>query len=155
MAKIDAKVKNPAKNLELKLPINRVKTIYAGDVVNCEVLSAQLPMNQYIVLEITHETRGAVILKLGQYSLGLDDTFAELLLQGKKTKSYNRKKTFTENENDFDFFSNIKIKEMQLTLRKRTSVGTFIGFENTLNTDGTKIGFGGEITHTVLLEEDL
>ena len=145
----------PKKNLELKLPIDRVKTIYAGDVVNCEVLSAQLPMNQYIILEITHESGGAVKLILGQYALGLDDTFAELLLQDKKTKSYKRKKTFTENENDFDFFSNMKIKEMQLTLRKRTNSGTLLGFENALNTDDTKIGFGGAIAHTILLEEDL
>ena len=77
------------------------------------------------------------------------------MLQNKKSKSYNRKKTFSENENDFDFFSNMKIKELQLTIRKRSLAGSTLGFENVLNTDGTQLGFGGTVTHTVLLEEDL
>ena len=67
----------------------------------------------------------------------------------------NRKKNFSENENDFDFFNNIKIKEIGLTLRNRTTTGTLLGFTHNLNTDTTPLGIGGEITHTVLLEEDL
>ena len=146
---------NPESNLELTLPIDRVKNLYAGDVVNCEIKAGNIEMNQYIVLETNHSTDGMIRLKLGKYLIGLDDTFAELLLQNKKSKSYNRKKTFSENENDFDFFSNMKIKELQLTIRKRSLAGSTLGFENVLNTDGTQLGFGGTVTHTVLLEEDL
>ena len=146
---------NSTNNLELTLPIDRVKTIKAGDVVNCEILAANIKMNQYIILETIHQTNGMIILKLGQYLIGLDDTFSELLLQDKKSKSYNRKKNFSENENDFDFFNNIKIKEIGLTLRNRTTTGTMLGFTHNLNTDTTPLGIGGEITHTVLLEEDL
>jgi len=146
---------NPKSNLEINLPIDAVKNIHVGDVVNCEIKAGNIEMNQYIVLETIHQTTGIIKLKLGKYYIGLDDTFAELLLQNQKIKSYNRKKTFAENENAFDFFSNLKIKEMQLTLRKRTTTGTTIGFENVLNTNATVLGFGGQINHTVLLEEDL
>ena len=146
---------DPESNLELSLPIDRVKNITVGDIVNCEIRAGNVPMNQYIILETTHSTDGIIKLKLGRYRIGLDDTFAELLLQNKKDKSYNRKKNFSENENDFDFFSSAKIKEMQLTIRKRSLSGTTLGFENTLNTNGNQLGFGGSVTHTVLLEEDL
>ena len=82
----------PQNNLILILPIDRVKTVYAGDVVNCEILAANLPMSQYIILETVHRTSGMITLKLGKYYIGLDDTFAELFLQSKKSRSYNRRK---------------------------------------------------------------
>ena len=145
----------PQSNLELTLPIDTVKNLHVGDVVNCEIKAGNIKMNQYIVLETIHQTSGMIKIKLGRYMIGLDDTFAELFLRSKKDKSYSRKKNFSENENDFDFFSEIKIKELQLTIRKRSLSGSTLGFENELNTNGTQLGFGGSVTHTVLLEEDL
>ena len=143
-----------SQNLQLKLPVSKVKTISAGDIISCEIKQENIPRNNYIVLEITHDMGGMVELKIGRYISNLEDRFAELLVGGSKTNSYLRKKNFVENENAFDFFEDLKIKEISLTIRKRTMGGTVLGDEGVLNTNTTTLGFGGSVTHTVLLEED-
>jgi hypothetical protein len=143
-----------SQNLQLKLPVSKVKTISAGDIISCEIKQENIPRNNYIVLEITHDMGGTVELKIGKYVSNLEDRFAELLVGGAKTNSYLRKTNFVENENAFDFFDDLKIKEISLTIRKRTMGGTVLGDEGVLNTNTTTLGFGGSVTHTVLLEED-
>ena len=146
---------NFTQNLELKLPVSKVKTLSAGDIVSCEIKQENITRNNYMVLEIIHDFSGIVSLKIGKYVKNLEDRFAELLLESGKTNSYLRKKEFIENENSFNFFDNLKIKEISLTIRKRIQSGTSLGFGEPLNTDGTTLGFGGSVSHTVLLQEDL
>jgi hypothetical protein len=143
-----------SQNLQIKLPVSKVKTISAGDIISCEIKQENIPRNNYIVLEITHDMGGMVELKIGKYVSNLEDRFAELLVGGNKTNSYLRKKDFVENENAFDFFDDLNIKEISLTIRKRAMGGTVLGDEGVLNTNTTTLGFGGSVTHTVLLEED-
>ena len=126
-----------------------------GDTVEIESKFSNIQRSQFIVLEMKHSLNGRVSLKLGKYIKGLEDTLANLLIESKATKSYLRKKEFNVNENAFDFFDNIKIKELHLLIRKRDLSGSSLGFSTTLNTNTNTLGFGGTVTFTRLLEEDL
>jgi len=108
-----------------------------------------------MVLEMKYEISGQTTLLLGKYSKSIEDRFAEILLANKQTDSYIRRKDYVENEKAFDFFEDIKIKEINLVIRKRTATGQTVGFTSTLNTGTTTLGFGSGVTHTVLSEEDL
>tara|TARA_R100001086_G_scaffold130282_2_gene67423 strand:- start:2603 stop:9082 length:6480 start_codon:yes stop_codon:yes gene_type:complete len=147
---------NDTGNLEIKTHIRDAETVSSGDIVIVEIKQENIPRNLYMVLEMKYEISGLTTLVLGKYKKGVEDRFSELLLSNKQTDSYLRKKDFLENDFNFDFFENIKIKEINLVLRKRTQTGITLGFSHTLNTDTSTIGFGGgTITHTTLLEEDL
>lgn len=135
---------------------SKVKTITVGDIVELESEAAGLERYRYLILEITHSFSGKVNFKVGRYIEGLEDTLAELLNNTKDTKSYLRKQEFIVNDNTFDFFDDIKIKEMHLLIRKRHQSGSSLGFTTTLNTNTNPLGFsGGEVTITKLIEEDL
>ena len=147
---------NETSNLEIKTHIKFVQTVSSGDVVSVEIKQENIPYNLYTIVEVNYTISGLATLVLGKYSTNLSDRLAEIMLTNKQTNSYIRKKDFAENELSFDFFENIKIKELNVTLRKRTQTGITLGFSHTLNTNTSTIGFGGgTITHAVLLEEDI
>jgi len=141
--------------INIKLAHSEIKTLSVGDVVQLESKASGIERNSYLVLEMSHSYSGAIELKLGQYIKGLEDALSELLISNSQTNSYLRKKEFNENENTFDFFDNFKIKEMHLLIRKREGTGALLGFSTPLNTNTSPFGFGGNITITKLLEEEL
>ena len=134
---------------------SNIKMLSVGDLVEIESKFSNVERNQFLILEMKHSLNGTIGLKLGKYIKGLEDTLANLLIQGNATKSYLRKKEFNINENVFDFFDTLKIKEMHLLIRKRETSGATLGFSTTLNTNANALGFGGAVTITRLLEEDL
>ena len=142
-------------NLEVKSHIRHAQTISSGDIVSVIINQENIERNLYIVLEIKYEISGLTTFLLGKYTKSIEDRFAEVLLANKQTDSYIRRKDYIENENSFDFFENIKIKEINLVIRKRTATGGTLGFASTLNIGTATLGFGSGITHTVLSEEDL
>jgi len=142
-------------NLEIKTHIRFAQTISSGDIVSVIINQENIERNLYMVLEMKYEISGQTTLLLGKYSKSIEDRFAEILLANKQTDSYIRRKDYIENENAFDFFEAIKIKEINLVIRKRTATGGTLGFASTLNIGTTTLGFGSGIAHTVLLEEDL
>lgn len=141
--------------LSVEVAKSSIKMLSVGDTVEVSSDFSNIQRNQFIVLEMKHSLNGRVSLKLGKYIKGLEDTLANLLIESKATKSYLRKKEFNVNENVFDFFDNIKIKELHLLIRKRDFSGGSLGFSTTLNTNTNTLGFGGTVTFTRLLEEDL
>ena len=141
--------------LSVEVAKSTIKMLSVGDTVEIESKFSNIQRSQFIVLEMKHSLNGRVSLKLGKYIKGLEDTLANLLIESKATKSYLRKKEFNVNENAFDFFDNIKIKELHLLIRKRDLSGSSLGFSTTLNTNTNTLGFGGTVTFTRLLEEDL
>ena len=141
--------------LAVEVAKSTIKMLSVGDTVEVSSNFSNIQRNQFIVLEMKHSLNGRVSLKLGKYIKGLEDTLANLLIESKATKSYLRKKEFNVNENAFDFFDNIKIKELHLLIRKRDFSGSSLGFSTTLNTNTNTLGFGGTVTFTRLLEEDL
>jgi len=142
--------------VSINVESSKVKTISVGDTVEVESKAAGLERKLYLVLEMTHKYDGQINFKLGTYIEGLEDTLAKLIISSQDTKSYLRKKEFNVNENAFDFFDDINIKEMHLLIRKRHQSGSSLGFTTTLNTNTNPLGFsGGVVTITKLLEEDL
>lgn len=141
--------------LSVEVSKSTIKMLSVGDTVEIESKFSNIQRNQFIILEMKHSLNGRISLKLGKYIKGLEDTLANLLIESKATKSYLRKKEFNVNENTFDFFDNIKIKELHLLIRKRELSGSSLGFSTTLNTNTSTLGFGGAVTFTRLLEEDL
>jgi len=142
-------------NLEIKTHIRFAQTISSGDIVSVIINQENIERNLYMVLEMKYEISGQTTLLLGKYSKSIEDRFAEILLANKQTDSYIRRKDYIENENAFDFFEDIKIKEINLVIRKRTATGGTLGFASTLNIGTTTLGFGSGVSHAVLLEEDL
>ena len=142
-------------NLEIKTHIRFAQTISSGDIVSVVINQENIERNLYMVLEMKYEISGQTTLLLGKYSKSIEDRFAEILLANKQTDSYIRRKDYIENENAFDFFEDIKVKEINLVIRKRSATGGTLGFASTLNIGTTTLGFGSGVSHTVLLEEDL
>ena len=154
-------------HLHSKLNSNRYKVtighknisqIRVGDIIGFELKRENIPLAQYIVLEIEHELLGNMTLTLGRYHKALDDRFAELLVGNKKLNANIRRKEFSDSLLSFDILDEIKIKPLKLLVRKRFSTGSFkLGFGTTLNTGTTQLGFvgGASVTITDLIDEEL
>ena len=137
---------------------NNISQIQVGDIVGLELKRENIPLRQYMVLEIEHELLGNMTLTLGQYHKALDDRFAELLVGNKKLNANIRRKEFSDSLQSFDILDEVNIKPLRLLIRKRSSTGIFkLGFDTTLNTGTTKLGFedGASITITDLIDEEL
>ena len=135
-----------------------ISQIKVGDIIGFELKRENIPLAQYMVLEIEHELLGNMTLTLGRYHKGLDDRFAELLVGNKKLNADVRRNKFSESLLSFDILDEIKIKPLRLLVRKRGSTGIFkLGFATTLNTGTTKLGFedGASVTITDLIDEEL
>lgn len=154
-------------HLHSKLNSNRYKVtighknisqIKVGDIIGFELKRENIPLAQYMVLEIEHELLGNMTLTLGRYHKALDDRFAELLVGNKKLNANIRRKEFSDSLLSFDILDEIKIKPLRLLVRKRFSTGSFkLGFGTTLNTGTTQLGFvgGASVTITDLIDEEL
>jgi hypothetical protein len=131
----------------------------AGDVITLELLQENLQIAPYMILEMKHEIGGFIRMELGRYSKGLEDRFAEILAEGKKTRAMLRPKTIANNISNV-FIDIPKINEVQLLIRKRTATGgsSFtIGFSTVIGFV-TAMGFGttgSTTTLTTILEVDL
>ena len=131
----------------------------AGDIITLELLQENLQIAQYLILEMKHEIGGFIRMELGKYSKGLDDRFAEILAEGKKTRAKLRPKTLSNNITNV-FIDIPKINEVHLLIRKRATTGGSafnIGFSTAIGFT-TAMGFGstGSSTAlTTLLEVDL
>ena len=96
-------------------------------------------------------------LELGRYSKGMEDIFAELLIDNKKINSKVRNQSFKESES-LDFLDDIKIKGLRVLIRKKSfpTAGFPLGFSTPLNTGTSPLGLSsGSITYTTLLDEEL
>ena len=131
----------------------------AGDIITIELLKENLQLNQYQILQMRHTIGGFIRMELGRYSKGLEDRFAEILAEGKKTRALMRPTTIATNITN-SFLEIPKIKELKLTILQRTTTGgsvfnlgfsTTIGFGNTMG-----VGMvGATTTLTTLLEDEL
>jgi len=145
-------------NEKIKVKVNHTNLtlINAGDIISMEISKENIPMNQYIVLEILHEMQGFITLTLGKYSINLEDRLAELLISSKRNSSQIRNKSFNVQEESFNFIEDLDVKMSKLLIRTRENTGAtntlgFLGL--TLNTNTTPFGFGS-IVITDLLEEE-
>jgi hypothetical protein len=146
---------NETKGLKIQVNIKDARTLSAGNVVTVEIKQENIERNTYIVLEAEYDISGITTLVLGKYFKNLEDTLANIRENSSQTNSYLRKKDLPSNENYYDFFETMQIKEINLTIRKREQSGATIGFANTFNTNSKVIGFGGTLTHTILQDDDL
>ena len=134
-----------------------ISQLRVGDIVGVEINRENIPLSEYIVLEMKHELTGFITLQLGKYHKDLSDIFAELLMANKETKSALRNKDLVSNEQVYNFLEKLKVKQLKLLVRSRNASGGFkFGFGNALNTATTPFGFSeGTITYNTLVEEDV
>ena len=146
-------------NLNVKHRIKVIPTgmeqVKAGDIIQFESKQENIGLSNFLVLNVNHELFGFVTLEIGKYSKRLEDVFSELLLKTQNNANKNRSQDYISKTPSLDFLEKIKIKPISLTIRKRTSSGTTLGFTTTLNTNTTPLGIGGSSTATLLKEEDL
>ena len=133
--------------------ISQIKT---GDIIGVELLRENIPLRQYMVLQIEHLLTGNMKLELGRFSKQLEDRFAELALTNQRTNTQLREQNFDENSVSLDFLTDLNINETRLIVRKLgPQVGGFrLGFTATLNTGTTTLSTGLGLTVTDLLEEE-
>ena len=136
-----------------------INQLRVGDIVNVSIPRENIPMNEFIVLEMEHQLTGFIKLELGRYSKDLSDIFSELLISSKETKAALRSNELQTNEISFNFLDTLNTKELKLLVRKRDATGASrtLGFimEFGFSTN-SEFGFtGGAITITDLVEEDL
>ena len=145
------------KKIRFTMSSTGINQIRAGDLINVEIPRENIELAQYIVLEVRHELTGLISLELGRFSKDLSDLFSEILLANKETKSFLRSNSFDEKASTYNFLEEVKLKELRLLVRKRTTTGAYrIGFDATLGTTTNTIGFnGGTVTTTTLIDEDL
>lgn len=135
-----------------------ISQIRVGDIVGFELKRENVSLRQYMILEISHEMTGNMTLTLGQYSKDLGDRLAELLVQSKKLNTAIRRNEFSDSLLSYNILDDIKIKPLRLLVRRRGSTGIFkLGFDTTLNTAASKLGFEGaaSIDITNLIDEEL
>ena len=133
-----------------------ISQIRTGDIIGVEILRENIPLRQYMVLQIEHLLTGNMKLELGRFSKQLEDRFAELALINQRTNTQLREQNFDENSVSLDFLSDLNINEIRLIGRKLgPQVGGFrLGFTATLNTGTTTLSTGLGLTVTDLVEEE-
>ena len=143
--------------LIMTVGVKGISQLRAGDIINVEIKQENIEFGQFMVLQVEHLLTGLMRLELGRYSKQLSDLFSELLITTKQINSNLRNDKFDEKSTSFDFLETIKLKELRLLVRKRSTTGNFpLGFSETLNTSTHELGFeGGTVTITNLIDEDL
>ena len=144
--------------IEVEAKGDRLFLLKVGDIITLEVASQNILRSEYLILEMEYTLDGFMTIKLGENAKGLEDRFTELLLENRRIKALSRPKEFKEPSKSNDFFENIKIKEIRILARTRSSSGAItLGFTTPLNITTSPLGFtgGATITYTTLLEEDL
>jgi hypothetical protein len=149
----------PSNRITMEVKGDDIFLLRPSDIISLEVSSQNISREDYIILEIEYSLDGFTKLVLGKATKGMDDRFAELLVENKKVNSSLRPKTFREPSVSTDLFDSFKIKEIRIKARKRaTGSGSFtLGFSTALNIGSTAMGFtsGATITYTDLFEEEL
>lgn len=132
-----------------------ISQLRVGDIVTVEIPKENIPLANFIVLEMNHRLDGLIRLELGRYSKGLEDVFSELFVSNKQTKASLRNKELISNEIGYNFLETLKVKDLRLLIRTRTAGGGFkFGFSTAFNTASTAFTQGA-ISYTTLLDEDL
>ena len=148
---------NPANRLKVTVGHNNISQLRVGDLVNVEIKQENIPLNQYLVLQITHALGGLMELELGKYVNKMEDRFSELkiTMDGVQTE---QNVDSEEDTNKILMFENtIKIKPLRLLVRKRTTSGAMtLGFSTPLNTGTAQLGFtgGATVVYTTIKEEE-
>jgi hypothetical protein len=145
------------KKLKITVGHSKISQIKVGDIINVEIPRENIPLSQYMVLQIEYLLTGLMVLELGKYSKGLEDRFADLIIQNKKINSQLRNESFKESES-LDFLEEVKINQLKLFVRKKIfpTTGFPLGFSIPLNTGTSPFGLAsGSITYETLVDEEL
>ena len=146
-------------NKKLKITVGHedISQIRVGDIINVEIPRENIPLNEYMVLQIEHLLTGLMVLELGKYSKSLEDRFADLLIETNNINSKVRNQNFKDSSS-IDFLEDMKVKGLRVLIRKKSfpTVGFPLGFSTPLNTGTSPLGLSsGSITYTTLLDEEL
>ena len=145
------------KKIKVTIGHENISQLKVGDIIALELPRENIPLIRVIVLQIKYLLTGLMELELGRYSKGMEDIFAELLIDNKKINSKVRNQSFKESES-LDFLDDIKIKGLRVLIRKKSfpTAGFPLGFSTPLNTGTSPLGLSsGSITYTTLLDEEL
>lgn len=142
----------------VKVGHKNISQIQTGDVIYMEIPSENIPLGQYLVLQIKYEMQGLIDLELGRYSKQLEDRFAELLVKNRDNETKIRDKQLTSGQESYTFLENLKPQILRYVVRTRTSSGySTLGFSTTLKTHTSPLGFGssGSVSLENLVDEEI
>jgi hypothetical protein len=145
------------KKIKVTIGHENISQLKVGDIIALELPRENIPLIRVIVLQVNYLLTGLMELELGRYSKGMEDIFAELLIDNKKINSKVRNQSFKESES-LDFLDDMKIKGLRVLIRKKSfpTTGFPLGFSTPLNTGTSPLGLSsGSITYTTLLDEEL
>ena len=142
-------------NLDLEVGYKNMSQLKAGDIITVEILEENIARTEFLVLSIEHTLSGIMKLHLGKYIKGLEDRFAELAIENRKTKNRLNEDLIDSDKNQFNFLGKIKIKPIKTVIRKKTVTGGFFlnTFSTMLNTSASPLNIG-TIAFTTLTEEE-
>ena len=146
-------------NKKLKITVGHegISQIRVGDIINVEIPRENIPLNQYMILQIEYLLTGLMELQLGKYSKSLEDRFADMLIETNNINSKVRSQNFKDSSS-IDFLEDMKVKGLRVLIRKKSfpTVGFPLGFSTPLNTGTSPLGLSsGSLTYTTLLDEEL
>jgi len=145
------------KKIKVTIGHENISQLKVGDIIALELPRENIPLIRVIVLQVNYLLTGLMELELGRYSKGMEDIFAELLIENKKINSKVRNQSFKESES-LDFLEDMKVKGLRVLIRKKTfpTTGFPLGFSIPLNTGTSPLGLAsGTISYTTLLDEEL
>ena len=142
-------------NLDLEVGYKNMSQLKAGDIITVEILEENIARTEFLVLSIEHTLSGIMKLHLGKYIKGLEDRFAELAIENRKTKNRLNEDLIDSDKNQFNFLGKVKIKPIKTVIRKKTVTGGFTlnTFSTMLNTSASPLNIG-TTTFTTLTEEE-
>ncbi|UVF62552.1 baseplate protein [Poseidoniales virus YSH_150918] len=142
----------------VKVGHKNISQIETGDIVNMEIPAENIPLAQFLVLQIKYEMNGLIELELGRYTKQLEDRFAELLIQSRDNQTKLRDTQLTNSDEEYTFLENLKPQILRYVVRTRTSSGyATLGFSTTLKTHTSALGFGssGSVSLENLVDEEI
>lgn len=144
-------------NQKIKITVDSkgLQQLRAGDTIYVHIERENIQMAQYIVLQISYDLQGLMVLDLGKYGKDMADLFADLIIDSRHKDAKDNNNVNDTNSNSFDFLEEFKLKELKLLVRKRASGGGTLGFSTPLNTSTTPLGLASDFVITDLIEEDL
>ena len=156
----DLLILHNSNNIKYKVKVghSKISQIQVGDIISMEIPSENIPLDRFLVLQITYLMTGLIELELGRYTKDLGDRFAELLISSKKNETTIREENLDNTAETYNFLEAMKPQILRYVVRTRTSTGyATLGFSTTLKTHTSPLGFGssGSVSLENLVDEEI
>lgn len=144
--------------IEIELGITGVENIKAGQKIFVDYPIENIPVGNYLVVQVDHHIGKPLKLTLGKYNQNLEYRIAELIATGKKVNANLRATNYSYPEYN-TIETTMLIKPIRLEIIEESTTGTFGSTSGFTTTFGFMSPFGfttttAATTETQLYEED-